>query len=141
MCVENIQRTIFALCISFVKETSDYKICTFFSQENAVKYWSPYYNITFSCWNNQKPIYMVLFLKNAILHLCFEFVGRDHFDIKYTKEDKENLHNVLLYGALKKEYDKLMILCFQIQKINDDTTLYFLCCSLFTSGKDKDRSP
>ena len=68
MCVENIQRTIFALCISFVKETSDYKICTFFSQENAVKYWSPYYNITFSCWNNQKLIYMVLFLKNAISH-------------------------------------------------------------------------
>ena len=46
----------------------------FFSQENAVKYWSPYYNITFSCWNNQKLIYRVLFLKNAIsglkLYIC-----------------------------------------------------------------------
>ena len=53
----------------------------FFSQENAVKYWSPYYNITFSCWNNQKLIYMVLFLKNAISHLSFKFAIREHFDV------------------------------------------------------------
>ena len=96
MCVENTQRTIFALCISFVKETSDYKICTFFSQENAVKYWSPYYNITFSCWNNQRIIYRVLLLKNAISYLSFKFALREHFDVveNATIEVIENLNNV-----------------------------------------------